>query len=502
MKRGAAEVSSLVEKESLSGRLPVLPTERVYKTYGSFLWTMTAFGAATWSFLIGGYLPMLGDWRTAVVGFLVGVLTGMPLVALVSGAPSYKYGTDVIDTAKSSYGNRGVIILLLGLMFTLVGWTYVVEALTSRGAANLATYLVSGHMDGQYHERLVIIVANVALLLVWLIASKGPKLFERFNAYIGPFHVVITVVMLAILEYRYGLHHLWVSQFPPEKMITHDRLQGFVYAVELGVSSSLTWWPVMGGLTRLIQHKRHLVGPTVVGAGFIGAGCLATVAALSAISAGTSDPTIWMLALAGPIVGSAVMSVVLAANIATMVIMVYLACISVQQVKALAAIRWEVLVALAVAPGILFSFHTQWVLNSTVSWLSYNGVMFVGVTGIMLSDYFILRKEVLNPVYFFSGNVGQYAYWGGVNWVAVVVTAVSAAGYLYLYDPVSFKAKPAFFVLGASIPTILFSAVAYYVAARWILAPLGKGGYAGPLNQATNISVSDAVGENMVRVGL
>ena len=43
----------------------------------------------------------------------------MALVNLASGAPSYKYGTDVIDTAKASFGYRGVIIPLFGLLATL-----------------------------------------------------------------------------------------------------------------------------------------------------------------------------------------------------------------------------------------------------------------------------------------------------------------------------------------------------------------------------------------------
>jgi NCS1 family nucleobase:cation symporter-1 len=477
MKSAHSEISNLIEKEALSGRLPVLPGERVYKTYGSFLWTMTAFGAATWSFLLGGYLPSLADWRVGVVGFAAGVAIGMPLVTLASGVPSYKYGTDVIDTAKSSYGNRGAVILLLGLLSTLIGWTYVVEALTSRGAANIVSFIATGDISGTSHESVVIIVANVVLALVWLVASKGPKLFERFNSYIGPFHVVITVAMLGILIYRYGLHSLWVNQFPADKMITHNKIQGLTYGIEFGMSSALTWWPVMGGLTRLIAHKKHMIGPTVVGAGVIGAACLASVAALAAISAGTSDPTVWMMALAGPLFGSAVMSVVLAANIATMVIMVYLACISVQQVKALAAVRWDILVALALCPGIFFSFRTKWVLDSTVSWLSYNGVMFVGVTGIMLTDYFFLRREKLDPVHFFSGNVGKYEFWRGINWVAITITVLSTWGYLKIYDPVTMETSPLFIYFGASIPTIVLSGIAYYVAAKVLLIPLRKGGY-------------------------
>jgi len=61
--------SNSVEQEALAGRLPVLSGNRVYKSYGSFLWTCCAFSAATWAFLIGSYLPYVGDWRLGVIGY-------------------------------------------------------------------------------------------------------------------------------------------------------------------------------------------------------------------------------------------------------------------------------------------------------------------------------------------------------------------------------------------------------------------------------------------------
>ncbi|CAN1600146.1 cytosine permease [Pseudomonas mediterranea] len=470
--------SNSVEQEALAGRLPVLAGNRVYKTYGSFLWTCCAFSAATWAFLIGSYLPFVGDWRLGVMGYTIGLIIGMALVSLASGVPSFKYGTDPIDTAKPSFGYRGIVIPLFGLLATLIGWSYVVEALTARGAANVAATITGSQVTGDSHEHLVIGVALAALLLVWVIASKGPKLFERLNGFIGPLHMLITWVMFGILVHKFGLENLWHNQLPADQMLSHDPVQGLALAVEFGVSNAMTWWPVMGGLTRLVKHKNHVMGPSIIGVGILGAAVVSTVAALAAISAGTYDPTIWMIAVGGPIFGSVVMTIVLTANIATMVVMIYLAGVSIQQVKFFARLKWELLLALLLLPGLYFAFETEWLLSNVMSWLSYNGVMFVGISGITLVDYFVLRREQLDAPSLFATHHSHYAYWGGVNWVAVVISIAAVAGYLALYNPVTVAMSESFRYFGASIPVIAISGLAYYLAARMILAPLGKGHYA------------------------
>lgn len=494
--------NSAVEQEALAGRLPVLFNERIYLSYGSFLWTCCAFSAATWAFLIGGFLPYVGDWRLGVAGYVIGLVIGMAFVSLASGAASFKYGTDVIDTSKSSFGYRGILVPLLGLLATLIGWSYVVEALTSRGAANIAATISGTDPTSLTHEKLVVGVALASLVLVWIIATKGPKVFERLNGYIGPLHMLITLVMFGILIHRFGFHTLWVSQLPADQMLTRDTTRGLALAVEFGVSNSMTWWPVMGGLTRLVKKRSHVMGPSVVGIGLLGAAFVSTVAALAAISAGTHDPTIWMIKLAGPVLGSAIMAVVLLANIATMVVMIYLAGVSVQQIRVCARIRWEFLLALMLAPGIYFAFKTEWLLSSVMSWLSYNGVMFVGITGITLVDYFALRKEKLDPAHLFATKGSKYKFWGGVNWIAVAITGFSTWAYLYLYNPVTSASAEPFKYLGASIPVALLSGLAYYVATKLIVIPMRKGSYEANDATPTKASVDVNAGPNAVTVSL
>lgn len=502
MSKSNIDFKNQVEQEALAGRLPVLARDRVYKTYGSFLWTCCAFSAATWAFLIGSYLPYVGDWRLGVMGYVIGLMIGMAIVTLASGAPSHRYGTDVIDNAKSSFGYRGIIVPMFGLLATLVGWSYVVEALTARGAANIAATITGTEVTGTSHEHLVIGVALATLVLVWLIASKGPKLFERLNGYIGPLHMLITLVMLGILINKFGLQHLWTTQLPTDQMLSKDPVQGFALAVEFGVSNSMTWWPVMGGLTRLVAKRKHVVGPSVVGVGVLGAAFVSTVAALAAISAGTYDPTVWMIAVGGPVFGSIVMAIVLTANIATMVVMIYLAGVSVQQIKFFARLKWELLLALLLLPGVYFAFKTEWLLSVVMSWLSYNGVMFVGITGITLVDYFILRREKIDVTSLFAQKGGKYEFWGGVNWIAVIITIAATFGYLWLYNPVTVAMAEPFRYLGASLPVILISGGAYYLSVRLLVSPMRKGAYDPNLAVMSKPTLSSQQESDTVAVSL
>src|ERR1700747_3625294 len=109
---GKSAMQAQIAREALAGRLPIFPTERLYRRYGSFLWTCTSFSAATWAFLIGGSLPSVGNTVIGISGYLCGVILGLVPVVLASGLPSYRYGIDPIDASKASFGVNGAVLSL------------------------------------------------------------------------------------------------------------------------------------------------------------------------------------------------------------------------------------------------------------------------------------------------------------------------------------------------------------------------------------------------------
>jgi NCS1 family nucleobase:cation symporter-1 len=492
-------VKARVTAAAVDGRLPILGSERLYAKYVPFMWTCAAFSAATWGFIIGGYLPYTGDTVASLFGYAAGNIIGILLVVLSAGVPSFRYGVEIVDVSKSAFGRRGIIFPLIGLLATLLGWTYVLMAMTSRGAGNVLQQARGS--DAPPPEAFVIVIGLGVLALVWLITSRGPWLFERLNNYIAPMHIVLTIVMLGFLLWKFGGTDLFSITLPADQMFATDAKTGIAFSVEFGVANGLTFWPIVGGLTRLVKKPGSLIGPTMWGSAIIGSVLIAAAAAFAGAAYSTADPTIWMVQIGGPIIGSIVMILVLIANIAAMVVMMYLAGVSLQHIKFFARLRWDLIVGLALLPGVIFAFRTEWLLAEAINWLSYNGMMFAGIAGVFLVDYFILRRERLDVEAMFARRSGSpYWFWGGFNVVALAVCAGSIAFYLWLYNPITLAVKPFFSNFGAGLPTMVLAGVVYLVLMKLFVVRSGIGAY--PESKSTQSTPRSAEQVKALDIGL
>lgn len=464
-----------VKKNATAGRVPLRSSERVYKTYGSFLWTCTAFSAATWAFLIGSFLPYVWDARIGSIGYLAGLMIGLAVMLLAAGLPPYKYGLDTIDGAKAAFGPIGVVVPMFGLLATCIGWSYVLLAFTGKGGAVLLGIVAQA--SATPNQYVVVASGLVAIIVVWLVAIWGPSLFERLGRFIAPTQLIIASVVLGILYYKHG-SGLWDLQVAPDKRLAASPIEGFAIAVEFGMSNAFTWWPLMGGLTRLVAKRSNLVGPIVLGGGVLGAAFISMVAAFASLSAGVPDPTIWIISICGPVFGSIVMIAMLVANVATVVILLYLAGVSIQQIRPLAGLRWGMLIGIILLPATYFVYETEWTLSVVMNWLSYNGVLFVGVAGVTLIDYLVLRKEHLNvPHLFVRSEESAYWFWGGINWVAIAVALGTIPLDMWLVDPSTSHTNSIGRWVGAGIPSLIVAAAAYYIVMKLWVLPTGVGHY-------------------------
>ena len=277
---------------------------------------------------------------------------------------------------------------------------------------------------------------------------------------------------------------------PPEKAYTLDRLTQLTYAVEFGVCNSLGMIPYMGGLSRLVRSVRHLVSPSVLGYAVFGAFVIAAVGALATAGTGQADPADWIPIVAGVRGGTLLFAVMLAANLGALVTQIYLAGVSVQQIRAFARLPWSVVVAVVLIPAVFVTFNTRWVIDHVMNWLAYNGVLFVGLGAVLFVDFFVLRREQVVPAQLFAAQRGQYYwFWGGVNWVAVVVVAGGTGVYLWLFDPLTLRAGVWFRYAGAAVPTVVISSLAYYLVMMILVIPRGIGGYRGTSTCRTPVEV-------------
>jgi nucleobase:cation symporter-1, NCS1 family len=454
-------------QQALSGRLPVLPDERIYTSYGSMLWTTAVISAASYGYLIGTTFPSFGSTRLLILGYLIGLILGETLCLFAVGVPSFRYGLDSVDAAKAALGTRGAVVLLIMVLATSLGWAYVLMAMTSQG---LATLLSPGiQPNASSHGHLVTSAALGLLLLVWYLARRGAAAMDRLSRLCAPGQILIALALLGLIAWRYGAHSLVGQNALQGQPVTHDTLTQLAFGVEFGFDNGLTMLPFLGGLTRLVRHKRHLVGPTLIGSAVLGASFVAAVAALAADVVGGSGPTVWIIKLAGTVAGSVMVGFLLIANLGTLVVFVYVASVAIQQVRAVAALHWDLIITLTLLPGAVFAFHTEWLLSKVMTWLAYNGVMFVGLAAVLVSDFFLLRHQRLRVSHVFARpREGIYWYWGGVNWIAITVILGCGGIYLALFNPVSLRVSPFFRYAGAGIPAVAIGIAVYYLAMRLI----------------------------------
>jgi len=469
-------------KEALDGRLPVLPHERIYRSYGSLLWTTAVLSTASWAYLIGSALPAFGNTRLTIVGYVIGLLIGEVAVIFAIGIPCYRYGADAVDVAKASLGTRGAVVLLIMVLGTCIASAYILIAMTARGIARLAS--IAAAPVAPLSETMVIFTALALLPLLWYLTKRGPAAMERLSKIFASGLIMLAVVILAALVVKYGAASLGRHGLPPRLVVTKDPLAQIAYGVEFGFDNALTLLPFLGSLTRLVRHKRHLVGPTLLGSALISASVLSTVAAFGADAFADADPTSWIIKLAGPGWGSAIVGFVLIGNVGTLVVLFYIASVALQQARAVATLRWEWVIALTLLPGVPFAFYTEWLLTRVMTLIAYNGMIFIGLAAVQIADFYILRRQRLQIAHLFARpHQGLYWYRGGVNWVAMAIIAEAASVYLALFDPVSFRTDPHFRYIGAGIPALITACLTYFVVMRYVVARGAPGERLAETNQ-------------------
>ena len=426
-------------------------------------------------FLVGVALPRVGNTEEGIAAYAAGNILAFVLIVLSAGFPSVRYGLETVDAAKASFGTRGMILIFVWEIVLLVGTALVAAALTATTVGNVVK--AAARTNGDLSRQWLAAIGLAILLIVWLVTSKGPKMFERVAEYLSPVLVAISAIVILIIFFRFGVSTVLSKQLSAQSILTTDKLQRFTLAFEWGAAIGLSWWPAIGGITRLVGKQSDVLTPPVLA--FAVFSFLPMVgAALASVTVGTSDPTWWLIVIGGRIFGTFALLVVILGNMVIMVIQFYLSAVASQQIRFLARMRWEFIVALLLMPGIYLAFWPNWVLNNFTTLISYMGVMFAGITAVTFVDYFVLRRHQLQVRHLFTHSPhGRYYFWYGFNLMAVAVVVFGVWFDLWMYNPVTMSSNSLFRYVGATIPTVIVCAALYYILMRVITIPNGKGGY-------------------------
>ena len=98
------------------------------------------------------------------------------------------------------------------------------------------------------------------------------------------------------------------------------------------------------------------------------------------------------------------------------------------------------------------------------AFLAYNGTMYAPISGILLVDYFFLRRQKISLWSIFEDDPsGRYHHVRGINWLAFASLIAGQALYVFLYNPFSGATHEWLETINPSLGSFVFSGALYGV---------------------------------------
>jgi nucleobase:cation symporter-1, NCS1 family len=237
-------------------------------------------------------------------------------------------------------------------------------------------------------------------------------------------------------------------------------------ALDMMAAFSLGWIPVICDFTRYTKKKSDATIAPLIGANiglfwFVFIGLIATIGA--AIATGVFDPNNSDPSTIASKLGLGVVAFLIIVLTSTTANAINLlgAGISItnlnKRIKSIPALLFATVIAgiLTIVPLYIGSF-----LDSFETLLNYIGMVFGPMFGIMIVDYFIIKKGNYMASEL-DNKHGRYWYFHGFNLSAVATWVISIIFFLVAKNIPAFTSG-----VGATFPTILLSGIVYFIAAK------------------------------------
>lgn len=466
------ELQRRLADEAVNGRLPLLKEEREYSFRGIFS-TSFATAIAAWCFLIGGYAANVVGAVQGAITLIAGCVVGVFLSSVACALGCNRYGLEQIDFTKSTFGQRGARLILVFYVINQIGWTGIILVMLGSGVKNVLAATV-GIRGG---ELLVGGVVLAAMPVCYWLVVRGVHVLNVFNKVVTPGLLAVTCLLFYALFSRSDWATLTTAA-PLEP--TGDRLLNYAIAFEYGLGAGFSWWPGIGFLTRNTDSQRNAFYPQILTFGLL-MGVVCCTGLFAALLFRSYDPTEWMIQVGGPIFGVAALALIAVANLSASALMIYVAALGLRHLPRLRTTPWKLLVAISLVPVLGYVLFPQFLYDQGGTFLAYNATMYAPISGVLLVDYLLLRRQRLDVSQVFEEHPsGDYWFTRGFNLVALLSVLAGQLLYLLLFDPVSNEAHPLFRHLTASAPSVLLPMVLYGAGMK-LFVMRRQGGYRRPI---------------------
>ncbi len=456
----------------MSGRQYLEPIPKDKRLYGTvtFSWMMFSLNVCIPLFLLGtiGYNLRLNLLEVAV-GALLGNLATVVLMIL-NGIPGVKYGIPYPIQLRASWGVRGshIPVILRGIVGA--GW-YGIEAYSASLAIVMIALYTVGYGGGdpsiivQSSFRYVVLALAVYVVLAVAIVARGLRTIARFVNVSGPLLLLYFIWLTTYLG-RHGAVNVTVPSgvgFLSKEFILYLVVQtNFWATICLNISD----------LSRgLYAGKRGLRALTI--GSMLGIVVTSIVASLlgyyMALYTGYSTPQEIILYTAPGFIAvilgqifafAAPFSTDITANIpALMNVIVY----SLRVGKDVYKLALAALIGFILAPWWAVEKGPD-VVNYVTLFTANYGLLLGPIAGIMLADYYLVKRGNYDIEKLYSNDSGSYWYRNGFNYAAILTYISSIAGiYLFSYvvgdvtnvGPLVFPTSLSWY-LGVALAAILY----------------------------------------------
>jgi NCS1 family nucleobase:cation symporter-1 len=397
------------------------------------LWAGVAISLAEiWA---GGFLAPMGFWA-GFWAIILGHLIGNTFMGL-GGIIGSQYGITSMVSVRPAFGIRGSNLPAILNIIQLIGWASIMLIIGGRAGAMLGAPF-GGILAS---SRFWIVLIGVVTLLWALGTGKSIWKILQTTAVIALLLVIILMSWVCFGEFGSGLS---VTQADP---------MPFMIGLDLVIAMPISWMPLVADYSRFAKKSGPAFWNTWWGY-FLVSSWMYLLGLMATLVTGETDPGALILQTMGKI-GFAVPALIMVvfSTITSDFPDIYSATCSVmnisQKIKA-NTVMW-IAGLLSIAVALVFP------MEQYENFLLFIGAMFMPLFGVVLTDYFLLRKGKLQIEAIDTAG-GPYWYFKGVN---IVAAAAWLAGFV-TFEIIALVKYP----VGGSIPAMLVAGLIYYFISR------------------------------------
>ena len=382
----------------------------------------------------------LGLWA-----ILLGHLIGNTPFAL-GGLIGSRWGVPTMVSVRPSFGIRGSYFAAALNVIQLIGWTAVMLIVCGGAADAISKFYGFSNLN------LWIILSGVITTLWALVGHRIWKWLQRISVIAL---LILCLAMTYVVFQQYGWANL--SQIPRKRDFP------FMVGMDLVIAMPISWLPLVSDYSRFAKDSKSSFWGTWISY-FMISSWMYLIGLMASLATQSPDPSGVVMGLMLKF-GWAIpaLIIVLFSTFTTTFLDIYSTAISGLNIFPKLGERAGILIGGIF--GIIVAIIFPTLLNYE-HFLLFIGAMFCPLFGIVLMDYFFLRRGGIDLVDLYRRD-GKYWFWKGINPLAIIAWAIGFAIYLGFSPMLMEKVlgiKAAFpWPLGSSLPSMIVAGLIYWL---------------------------------------